>query len=63
MTGELWGIASTAPFGHRGDLSTLDEVIRVHGGDARQSRDRYMELDDAQRVALIAYLKTLVIEP
>lgn len=63
MTGELWGIASTAPYGHRGDLTTLDEIIRVHGGDARQSRDRYVDLDDAGRTALIAYLKTLVIEP
>ncbi len=62
MTSELWGIASTAPYGHRGDHSTLDEIIRVHGGDARQSRDAYVALDQNQRSALIAFLKTLVIE-
>ncbi|MEX3009830.1 di-heme oxidoredictase family protein [Hoeflea sp. TYP-13] len=63
MTSELWGIASTAPYGHRGDLTTLDEVIRVHGGNARQSRDQYVALGKNDRTALIAFLKTLVIEP
>ena len=63
MTSELWGIASTGPYGHRGDLTTLNEIIRVHGGDARQSRDSYVALVEADRTALIAFLKTLVIEP
>lgn len=63
MTGELWGVASTAPYGHRGDLTTLDRVIRAHGGDARASRDRYVALSDDDRTALIAFLKTLVIAP
>ncbi|MCR9135331.1 MAG: hypothetical protein NXI27_05005 [Alphaproteobacteria bacterium] len=63
MTSELWGIASTAPYGHRGDLTTLDRVIRAHGGDARDSRDQYIALDQDDRTALIAFLKTLVIEP
>lgn len=63
MTGELWGIASTAPYGHRGDLTTLDRVIRAHGAAARQSRDHYVALSDDDRTALIAFLKTLVIAP
>ncbi|WP_136656565.1 di-heme oxidoredictase family protein [Nitratireductor sp. XY-223] len=63
MTSELWGIASTAPYGHRGDFTTLDEVIRAHGGAGRDSRDRYVALDDTDRAALIAFLKTLVIAP
>ena len=63
ITGELWGIASTGPYGHRGDHTTLDEIIRVHGGDARQSRNSYATLPDADRTALIAFLKTLVIDP
>lgn len=63
MTSELWGIASTAPYGHRGDLTTLDEVIRAHGGNARQSRESYIALGEKDRTALIAFLKTLVIQP
>ncbi len=62
MTSELWGVASTGPYGHRGDMTTLDEVIRAHGGEARTSRDAYVGAEDAARVALIAYLRTLVIE-
>lgn len=63
MTSELWGIASTAPYGHRGDLTTLDEVIRAHGGEASESARAYEALDEQDRSALIAFLKTLVIEP
>ncbi|MCB1461278.1 MAG: hypothetical protein KDJ90_02350 [Nitratireductor sp.] len=63
QTTELWGIASTAPYGHRGNLTTLDEVIRAHGGDATPVTKAYEGLAEADRSALIAFLKTLVIEP
>lgn len=62
MTAELWGIASTAPYGHRGDQLTLNEIIRAHGGEGRAARDAYIALSDAERSNIIAYLKTLVIE-
>ncbi|MGQ0485586.1 MAG: di-heme oxidoredictase family protein [Hyphomicrobiales bacterium] len=61
MTAELWGIGSTAPYGHRGDLGTLDEAIRAHGGEARAARDAYVKADEATRSNLIAFLKTMVI--
>lgn len=63
QTSELWGIGSTAPYGHRGDLTTLDEVIRAHGGDAAPVTQRYATLEDGDRSALVAFLKTLVIQP
>jgi len=63
MTSELWGIGSTAPYGHRGDLTTLNEVIEAHGGDARQSRDAWTKLDEAAKSDITAFLKTLVIAP
>ena len=62
MTAELWGLASTAPYGHRNDFTTLDSIILAHGGDARKSRDAYEQADDNARSSIIAYLKTLVIE-
>lgn len=61
-TAPLWGVASTAPYGHRGDFSTLDGVIRAHGGEAREARDAYIHADEATRQGVIALLKTLVIE-
>ncbi len=62
QTTELWGIASTGPYGHRGDFTTLDEVIRAHGGDGRAARDAFVGATEAEQQALIAFLKTLVIE-
>ncbi len=61
MTSELWGIGSTAPYGHRGDLTTLNEVISAHGGDARDSRDAYVKLTESDKSDITAFLKTLVI--
>jgi len=63
MTTELWGAASTAPYGHRGNLTTLREVIDAHGGAARGSRDAWKNLPKQQQNELIAWLKTLVIKP
>ena len=63
MTAELWGVGSTDPYGHRNDLPSLDAVIVEHGGSARAARDAYMAVPDADRDALRAFLKTLVIEP
>ncbi|ASJ74392.1 di-heme oxidoredictase family protein [Granulosicoccus antarcticus] len=63
MTSELWGVASTAPYGHRGDMTTLSEVIHAHGGAARTSRDAWQAMSNRQQSELIAWLKTLAIEP
>ena len=63
MTSELWGAGSTAPYGHRNDFHSLDAIIRAHGGDARQSKERYEAAEESERSAIIAFLKTLVIEP
>ena len=40
ITAELWGVGSTAPYGHRNDITTLDEVIRAHGGEGRDARQK-----------------------
>ena len=61
ITAELWGIGSTAPYGHRNDITTLDGVIRAHGGEGRQARQNYIDASDGERSDLIAFLKTLVI--
>jgi len=59
MTTELWGVASTGPYGHRGDITTLPQIINAHGGAARQSRDKWKALNEQQQSMLIAWLKTL----
>lgn len=50
LTRPLWGLAETAPFLHDGRATTLDEAIRLHGGEGSEARDAYAALEpDAQR--------------
>ena len=60
-TTELWGVADTAPYGHRNDLTTLEEAILAHGGDAEGSRDAYEALNEDRRKSVIAFLRTLTV--
>ncbi len=62
LTPRLWGVGSTAPYGHNGSFRMLDEIIVAHGGDARFSRDAYLALDPQQRDSIVAFLRSLVIE-
>ncbi|MGO9421127.1 di-heme oxidoredictase family protein [Roseiarcus sp.] len=62
LTPRLRGVGSTAPYGHRGDFRTLDEIIVAHGGEGRASRDAYLASDKATRETIIAFLRSLVIE-
>ena len=63
QTTELWGVGSTAPYGHRGDIGTLGEAIEAHGGDGRVARDAWLGIDGTDRDDVLAFLKTLRIEP
>lgn len=63
LTRKLWDVGNTAPYGHRGDLSTITEAILVHGGEGRDSRDAFegSHIDDQK--AVLAFLKSLQIVP
>ena len=61
ITSELWGIGSTAPYGHRGDLTTLEEAILAHGGEATEIRKAYAALPEDDRQTIIAFLRSLEI--
>ncbi len=60
-TAPLWGVASTAPYGHDGASLSLDEVVRRHGGESLESRQKFAGLDRAGRRAVIAFLESLVL--
>jgi cytochrome c peroxidase len=55
----LWGVADTAPYGHRGDISTLQEAILDHGGEGRSSRDAFAALPQDQQDDIVAFLMSL----
>ena len=63
VTEPLWGVGSTAPYGHDGRSINLDAVIRRHGGEASRSADAYRRLDDRSRDRIIDFLETLVLFP
>lgn len=59
MTSELWGVADTAPYGHRGDVTTLQQAIGHHGGEAAASRLQFMALPDSDQDDLVTFLMSL----
>ncbi|HET6373258.1 MAG TPA: di-heme oxidoredictase family protein [Candidatus Polarisedimenticolia bacterium] len=63
MTEPLWGVGSTAPYGHDGRSMNLQEVILRHGGEAQQSRDRFVALQDSAKSDLLEFLESLILFP
>ena len=64
-TAPLWGlrlqqqVSGHATFLHDGRATTLDEAIRLHGGDAQAARDAYANLSASRRMNLLLYLMSL----
>jgi hypothetical protein len=63
MTEPLWGVGSTAPYGHDGRSINLREVILRHGGEAQVQRDAFAALPESLRLALLEFLNSLVLFP
>lgn len=58
-TQPLWGLAATGPYLHDGRAHTIDEAIRLHGGEAAGARERYLALTDGERESVIELLLSL----
>ena len=63
LTTPLWGVGSTAPYGHDGRSINLMEVILRHGGEAQSARDSFASLGESEKDALLAFLSSLVVFP
>jgi hypothetical protein len=63
LTMALWGVGSTGPYGHDGRSVTLQDVIRRHGGEADNARDRFTNLSLSHQEQIIAFLNHLVLFP
>lgn len=63
MTEPLWGVGSTAPYGHDGRSVNLREVILRHGGEAQAQRDAFAALSDGAQLAVLEFLESLVLFP
>ncbi|MBI3890329.1 MAG: hypothetical protein HY303_02215 [Candidatus Wallbacteria bacterium] len=60
-TTPLWGVGSTAPYGHDGASLDLDAAIRRHGGEAQTVTQSYAALPAEGREELVAFLSGLVL--
>jgi len=63
ITRKLWDVGSSAPYGHRGDLTTISEAILMHGGEGRASRDAFTDLPFADQRAVVEFLLSLQVLP
>ncbi len=63
VTEPLWGVGSTAPYGHDGRSINLDAVIKRHGGEATKSRAAYEKLSGPRQRSILAFLESLVLFP
>lgn len=64
LTRKLWDVGNSAPYGHKGDLTTITEAIMAHGGEARDSRLAFEALSTNRQAEVIEFLKSLqILEP
>jgi CxxC motif-containing protein (DUF1111 family) len=58
-TPALWGLRLRRPLLHDGVAATIEDAISQHGGEAAAIRQRFFALPEAQRAALLAFLRSL----
>jgi CxxC motif-containing protein (DUF1111 family) len=58
-TEPLMGLRLLGRFLHDGRATTIDEAIRLHGGEGARSRDAFDALPERDRAALLAFLASL----
>lgn len=58
-TQPLWGIAAVSPYLHDGRADTLTQAIEAHGGEAQNSKEKFIALGSEQQAQLIAFLESL----
>jgi len=58
-TEPLMGLRFATTFLHDGRAATIAEAIRLHGGEASRTRDRFLRLSTGERFALLRFLRSL----
>ena len=58
-TEPLMGLRLKSAFLHDGRAATVEEAIRLHGGEGTGARDRFDALPESRRLSLLRFLKTL----
>ncbi|HSE98536.1 MAG TPA: di-heme oxidoredictase family protein [Blastocatellia bacterium] len=61
ITRPLWGVGSYTAFLHDGSVSTVEEAILRHGGEADAARKRFERLPARKQSNIIRFLKSLIL--
>ena len=63
LSRKLWDVGNSAPYGHRGDLSTIAEAILAHGAEGRAAKLAFQALLPQDQANVILFLKSLQVLP
>jgi len=63
LTAPLWGVGTTAPYGHDGRSINLKETILRHGGEAQVAKENFASLSEANQSRILGFLSALVLFP
>ncbi len=66
LTRPLWGVADTGPWMHDGRALSLEEAIRLHGGEGSEAATAaaaFESLAEEDRAAVVTFLKSLRVRP
>jgi len=63
ITRKLWDAGNSAPYGHRGDLTTITEAILNHGGEGRAAGEAFLRLSVEEQAEIVEFLKALQVLP
>ncbi|HEX6732918.1 MAG TPA: di-heme oxidoredictase family protein [Pyrinomonadaceae bacterium] len=63
LTTPLWGVGTTAPYGHDGRSINLREVVLRHAGESLAARDAFARLSTANQRKIFEFLNSLIIFP
>lgn len=63
LTKRLWGAANEPPYFHHGRFTTLREAVLAHAGEALKETAAFRDLSEADRNAVIEFLKSLQVLP
>ena len=58
-TPALWGLRLRRPLLHDGSAATAEDAVRRHANEAELARRGFEQLSDADRAALLAFLRSL----
>ena len=59
LTPKLWDLSTSAPYGHRGDCTTVSEVILHHSGEALIAKNNFLKISESDKRSLVWFLLSL----